>query len=509
MRKYEMFELTIDGAEIRDAWAQTDVKAVFTCGELKKEVKGFYDGNGKYVVRFLPESEGVWHYTVSGAVRAEGEAVCGASVLHGPVHAVDTHFVYADGTAYIPFGTTVYALASQEDELVHETLKSLRTSPFNKIRMCVFPKDYDFNHNEPPLYAFEKKQDGTWDVNRPDFAFWHRFEKILSEIMDMGIQVDLILFHPYDRWGFASLEQKENLVYLDYLLRRLSAMPGLWWSLANEYDLCLEHKTLEQWKEIEDFVSENDPYHHLLSCHNCFCFWDFSRPHVTHASIQTKALTEIPRWLRTWNKPVMIDECCYEGNIMHFWGSISGREMTRRFWRCYASGAYCTHGETFLDEKDILWWSRGGRLKGESPERIAFLRSIMEQLPGPLTPISEGFSAYADLPQEEIRALAEQAEGTRKSFILSMAMMDPLERHMHMAAEHTYAACFEDKAYLWYFDLQCYGKKSLKLPDRHSYRVECIDTWNMTRQTICEKASGTTDVQLPSKDGMALLAVMI
>jgi hypothetical protein len=63
---------------------------------------------------------------------------------------------------------------------------------------------------------------------------------------------------------------------------------------------------------------------------------------VTHASIQTRALTEIPRYLREYGKPVVIDECCYEGDLPHIWGSISGQEMVRRFWRCYVGGGACT-----------------------------------------------------------------------------------------------------------------------------------------------------------------------
>lgn len=210
-----------------------------------------------------------------------------------------------------------------------------------------FPKDYDYNHNEPPLYAFARREDGSWDTSRPSIAFYQRLERILRRIAALGIQLDLILFHPYDRWGFAAMPQADNFRYLDYLLRRLSAMPEIWWSLANEYDLCMPKKTLADWEALEAFVASCDPYHHLLSCHNCFCFWDFKRKDVTHASIQTRALTEIPRYLREYGKPVVIDECCYEGDLPHIWGSISGQEMVRRFWRCYVGGGACTHGETF------------------------------------------------------------------------------------------------------------------------------------------------------------------
>lgn len=58
-------------------------------------------------------------------------------------------FIYEDGTPGLFFGTTVYALMHQPEPLIHETMETLKSAPFNKIRLCVFPKDYRFNHNEP------------------------------------------------------------------------------------------------------------------------------------------------------------------------------------------------------------------------------------------------------------------------------------------------------------------------------------------------------------------------
>ena len=509
MRQYETFELRFSGEVLRENWASADIAAAFTRGNETTAVKGFYDGDGQYAVRFLPMKPGEYTWQVSGAIQAQGRETClPAEGNHGPVRAVDTHFEYADGTLFIPFGTTVYALASQDDALVEETLESLKNAPFNKVRMCVFPKHYDYNHNEPPCFAFEKNADGSWDVNRPCIAFWRRFESILDRVANMGIQIDLILFHPYDRWGFAALPQGDNLRYLDHLLRRLSARPSIWWSLANEYDLCMDHKTLRDWEEIEEYVAANDPYRHPLSNHNCMCFWDAARPNVTHASIQTKALTEIPRWIQTYKKPVIIDECCYEGNLPHFWGSISAREMVRRFWRCCASGGYCTHGETFLSGDEVLWWARGGKLKGESPRRIAFLKQVMESLPGPLTPSGGGFLALAQLPEEEaLQNVPPETRAIFKAFARSIRRMDDRDKWLHIASEHTWEAHCGEEAYLTYCDLQCYGEQTLRLPKERRYRVDLIDTWNMTRETVMENASGDTRIPMPSREDMALLAV--
>ena len=512
MKQYETFELTFSGRILSEDYADIPLTAVFSCGSQTKTVQGFYDGDGLYKVRFLPEEPGAYTWLVTGAVSAEGTEICQPADIehHGLVKAVDTHFEFEDGKLFTPFGTTVYALAHQDDALVEQTLETLKAAPFNKVRMCVFPKDYDYNHNEPPYYAFEKTADGSWDVRRPCIAFWHRFETILERITEMGIQADLILFHPYDRWGFSALSREDNLLFLDYLLRRLSAKPGIWWSLANEYDLCAA-KSLSDWEEIESFVAHNDPYGHLLSCHNCFCFWDAARPGITHASIQTKGLSELPRWIAKYQKPVIIDECCYEGNLPHFWGSISAREMVYRFWRCAASGAYCTHGETFLADDEVLWWAKGGILRGESPERIAFLRKIIESIPGPLTANSGGVFQLIQMSEQEIETTLSQHPEYPGEFIrllhASICRMEADDRTVHLAGEHEWAAHAGDDAWLWFNDRQCFGEQTLQLPEGRHYRVELIDVWEMTSTVLNENACGTTKIRLPGKEGLAVLAV--
>lgn len=500
MRQYEVFELTYTAPAPSGSQVNVCLTAVFACEEETLTVKGFYAGGGTYKVRFLPMRTGVWHYQVSGVAEDAGEISVSPAERHGPVHAEGCHFYYADGTRYSPFGTTIYALAHQDRQTIEETFESLKSAPFNKVRLCLFPKHYEYNHNDPALYAFEKDENGNWDVDRPCFAFWDAFENHLRHLDELGIQADLILFHPYDRWGFSKLGQKGNLTYLDYLLRRFSAFPNIWWSLANEYDL-LYHMTTGEWEEIEAFVAANDPYGHLLSNHNCFALWDAARPNITHASIQTRQLTRVAEWRQAYGKPVVVDECCYEGDLPQFWGCISGKEMVRRFWRVVTTGGYCTHGETFLDpERDMIWWAKGGRLKGESPSRIAFLRKILEELPGPLDPVP--------CPLAEVyRAAFSGGPAGRHPFVDSFARMGEAEAAAYLSTEFTFMGRCGDEAFLIYYDLRCCARDTLELPEDRMYRVELIDTWNMTRNTIAEHIHGRTELRLPAKENMAILAV--
>ena len=410
---------------------------------------------------------------------------------HGMVRAVGTHFEYEDGTFFHPFGTTVYALAHQEEDPIRQTLDSLKNSPFNKVRMCVFPKHYQYNTNEPQYYPFQKREDGSWDVGSPCEDFWDHLEDIIRKLDGMEIECDLILYHPYDRWGFAEFSQKDNLIYLDHVIKRLGHLKNVWWSLANEYDLCLDHKTMEEWEEIEEFVAANDPDHHLLSNHNCFIPWELSRKNVTHGSYQTKRFADIPDVVRKFGKPVMVDECCYEGSVPDLWGCLSGEEMTSRFWKVVTSGAYCTHGETFLDPNDVLWWAKGGKLKGTSPERIQFLKEIVYSLPAPLEPMGE---KKGNCEPQNI-------------FEKVLFMMEEHDRHIFQALEHRYEAKCGKEAYLYYYDQRCSKKDTLMLPADVSYKVEVIDTWNMKRETVMEHASGEITVTLPGRPYMAVLAV--
>jgi len=514
VRQFETCEFTFQGPVPEAGWAQADVSATFTNGTARIDIKGFYAGDGAYKVRFLPRQVGEWRYKVSGVVSGEGAFTVEPHEegRHGLVVADGLHFRFEDGAKYLPFGTTVYALAHQDDALTEQTFMSLAASPFNKVRMCVFPKHCNYNHNEPPFYAFEKTADGTWDVSRPCLAFWDRFERVIGRLADLRIQVDLILFHPYDRWGFATLPRADDRVYMDYLLRRFAALPNLWWSLANEYDL-VASKSLDDWQGIEAFVAAHDPFRHLLSNHNCFTPWDFTRPAVTHVSYQTKRLTRIPYWREKYGKPVVVDECCYEGSVPEGWGNISGREMTARVWRVVASGGFCTHGEAFYaGEEGIVWWGRGGKLVGESPARIAFLKELVYGLPGPLDSAPTrggGLTAAVEMARSvgipkaiETLKLPVYMDG----LLHGLLKMDPAEFAVFFDGEPEFKSRCGDEAFLEYLDLQCAAYDDLDLPADRTYRVEVIDTWEMTRTHVLEHASGKTRIDLPAKEGIAVLA---
>ena len=471
VERWGIFEFALDGPRDGSPFLDVELSAQFKLGERAVQVDGFYDGDGVYCVRFMPDTQGRWTYVTSSNRPAldgrGGSFVCVAPSEgnHGPVAVRDTyHFCHADGTPYYPFGTTCYAWVHQGSALEAQTLATLGVAPFNKVRMCVFPKDYVYNRNEPVFYPFERAGSDGSDFDRPDPRFYRHLEGRVADLLALGIQADIIVFHPYDRWGYSSMTARQDFRYLRYLVARLAAYRNVWWSMANEYDFLLDSKPIEQWDLFFRIVGKNDPYGHLCSIHNgdVDMSYDHTRPWISHVCIQHWDVKRAREWREQYAKPVIDDECEYEGNIPLPWGNITARELVHRFWVMTTNGCYAGHGETYVHPDDVLWWSKGGELHGQSWQRIGFLRQIMETGPGPLEPMGDSW------------VWTRVSAGKHGDYRLIYL------------GEHQPSS--------WAFGL----------PRGVAYQADVIDTWGMTVQTLPGTYRDAPEIPLPGKPYLAL-----
>jgi hypothetical protein len=396
IEQWGLFELSLPGPTNSNSFLDSPFSAVFTfdfADSAATEITGFYDGDGTYRVRFMPPTPGPWHYVTHSSTpeldRKSGQFTVTkpSPKNHGVVHVTNTfHFAYADGKPFKQLGTTCYAWIHQTPALEEETLKTLTSAPFNKIRFCIFPKHYDWNTNEPLLYPFEGTPPNHWDFSRFNPKFFQHLEKRIADLRDLGIEADLILFHPYDEghWGFDRMSSAQDDHYLRHVIARVAAYRNVWWSLANEYDF-MKEKRESDFERFGQIVSTNDPYHHLVSIHNGKQLFNHTRPWITHASIQNGSAVEDPAravlYRDAYRKPIVFDEVKYEGDIPKRWGNLSAEELVFRFWQGTIAGTYVGHGETYSNASNVLWWSKGGVLHGQSPPRLAFLRQVLEDSP--------------------------------------------------------------------------------------------------------------------------------
>lgn len=451
VEKYGVYEVVLKGLDAGNPFVDLELSATFTRGSERYTPEGFYDGRGTYRVRFMPPSSGEWawvtrsnHPDLDGR---KGSVVVVEGGNKGPVRVANTHhFAYADGTPFRPFGTTIYEWAFQPEAKKLQTLATLRKTAFNKARMLAVPPYKPYYLSGPAKlteFPFAGSSRADFDFSRFNPAYFQSLERDVKRLSDLGIQVDLILFRPYDKgqWGFDTTSDEVNQRFIRYMVARFAAYQNIWWSLANENSY-IKHLSDEDFDRYFQIVQQYDPYGHLRSIHNADRIYDYNKPWVTHVSLQyynaVKVFGVSPLLRDIYRKPIVHDEINYEGNSPSRWGQLSGEELTRRFWIALTGGAYATHGEIL----DNGWIGGGGYLAGSSPERIAFLRQIVEAGP------KEGLR-----PIDQI-------------FVMNAA---------GKAGEYYLYYFGDERPTEWPFVLPVGDLKS-----GMRFKVDLIDTWNMT-----------------------------
>jgi hypothetical protein len=169
----------------------------------------------------------------------------------------------------------------------------------------------------------------------------------------------------------------------------------------------------------------------------------------------------LDEWRLRWGKPVVIDEFGYDGNLDQGWGNLTSEEVVRRFWAATLRGAYLSHGETFYADDEVIWWSKGGELKGDSPPRIDFLRRIVAESPtGRIDPLRSDFDAPWG--------------GVHGQYVLI------------------------------YFGANRPRFRTITVPSSMRTRIDIVDTWNMTVEELPDVHEGAVRVDLPARPYMAL-----
>jgi hypothetical protein len=157
--------------------------------------------------------------------------------------------------------------------------------------------------------------------------------------------------------------------------------------------------------------------------------------------------------------------------------------MVHRHWECIVAGTYPGHGECYLHPSHVLWWSKGGVLRGQSPARIAFLRDVLATSP------SDG--------------------------------LEPIDKW-----QHTNVVGQPARYYLVYFGPRPVESWKFSLPrheltDGMQFKVDVLDTWNMKVETVAKPfvVRKFTDyvftdkddrsVSLPAQPWMALRIVRV
>lgn len=474
VEQWGVYEVVLKGPSTGNPFKDVTLTAEFSHEHRTVQVKGFYDGDGVYRIRFMPDQTGSWSYRTISQTEGLGDKTGRFTCTppgpdnHGPVTTTrHFHFVHADGTPYYPFGTTTYAYLFAKEESAANSLAGMK-GIFNKSRVCVLPKPLGQGPQIlpfPSTGADANGRGGTNDYTRFNPQFFQLVEKRILELQKADIEADCILFHPYDAWGYKAMPNEVDDFYLRYAVARISAYRNVWWAIANEYDL-VKTKVMSDWDRFFRIVQTEDPYGHLRSIHHSGVIYDHSKPWCTHASLQSYDFEKSAERRLAWNRPIVYDEIQYEGDVERRWGNLSAEEMTRRFWLATIRGSYASHGEVFISDESgphahESSWSDAGRLRGESAPRIKFLHDTVAK--------------YTKIGLNEF-------EG---SYYLSAGTPNEL--------------------YLWYFDYHRPARYEFPLPNTANFEATLIDPFEMKETKLEGTFSGKSRVKLPNKPFQAIV----
>jgi hypothetical protein len=300
-------------------------------------VPGFWDGGEVYKIRFSPPTTGEWRYETRSAT-PELKGKTGAFTVtaafgknHGPVEVFDT------STSATPTARRITSSARpatpgpisrklQRTDAQDAGRFALQQDPLLRV-----PQELCLQQERAGAVCLPKGRRQV-RLRRPDPAFWRHFEQRILDLQKLGIEADLILWHPYDRWGFADMSDTEDDRYLRYCIARLSAFRNVWWSLANEYDFMTDRPPATAGTSngrtgtgSSRFSKRKIRYQRLRGIHN----GSLVRPHQSlgHARQPSDLRHERrSRFREQYRKPVVYDECKYEGNIPQGWGNLTARK---------------------------------------------------------------------------------------------------------------------------------------------------------------------------------------
>lgn len=286
VRCYEAHEFELIGkSNVANPFRDAALIGIFVAPSGKSiPVEGFYCGDDKWKLRFVPEEKGEYRYTLRGegaALSSQGRLVASTPREKGfiRIHPKDRYgFAYSDGTAFFPMGDTCYGLHDDTpvtDELRRLYLDTRRAQHFNFVRMSI--------QHSPTRAAADPKY-WPWggtpaapDYDRFNPAFFESLEAVIAEMRTRGMNVELILLN-LNLIPFNSPELWTNArqrAWLRYVVARLGSYPNLFlWTVANEYERHPDGKyrldrpdDFEWAKSVVRQVHEVDPYKHPATVH--------------------------------------------------------------------------------------------------------------------------------------------------------------------------------------------------------------------------------------------------
>ena len=212
VEKWGTFEVDLRGPvrrqPVSSTWHSTP-SSPSTSREVR--VPGFYDGDGIYRVRFMPDTEGEWTFATRSKTAALDGKIGAFQVRPRRRRAITARSGRATAsTSPMPtarrifsFGTTCYAWTHQPLEMQAADAgdaeeDALQQDPHGRV-----PEGLSLQRQRAAAPGLPSTAPTARTTSTDQTRSLSGISRSRSAALrDLGIEADIILFHPYDRWGY-------------------------------------------------------------------------------------------------------------------------------------------------------------------------------------------------------------------------------------------------------------------------------------------------------------------
>lgn len=312
----------------------------------------FWDGGDTWKMRFSPDTEGTWSWSITsndaGLNGQSGTMSVLPSDNRGSIEPMENHpyhFQYQDGTPFYWFGDTSWRLGKNDQS---ENLD--RESVFHYVDVRA-SQGFNYVHvNFGGGNNGNANTGGTHWVSNPggkvNPGYFQEIDTRLEYMNSKGITVGYVL-----EWaqGWDDYSAADRLRYAEYVAARYSAY-NVAFIVSGEYD---ESLTAQAYREIGQTLDANDPHERMIAIHpngSVEVFADeswnsFGDYQQIYSSLHQSILTS-----RDHNKPVVNSEYAYylrDANgdgVVDKKNSATLEEIRHATWDIVMAGGYFVTG---------------------------------------------------------------------------------------------------------------------------------------------------------------------
>ena len=366
IQQYHSHDFAYTGAVAGNPF-DVEMEGIFQGPEgVQLRVPGFYDGAGRWKIRFSPTRVGAWSLrTVASVPALDGkieEITCvanGHPQIHGGLR-VDAahpyHFIYEDGTRYFLLGYEadwLWALDLKEAQrpTLHRLIGMMAARGFNHVLVNVYAHDtawspgraHEWDYGPPAMFAWEGTNEQP-DHSRLNPAFFQKYDEMMQALREKGIVAHIMLKVYNKRVNWPPRGSADEERYFRYVVARYQAFSNVVWDFSKE---SYNEKDNQLQKRLIDLVRRTDVYGRLTTAHDDEAYeWDpelngnldfrTDQQHTDWA-----AMVALDRAFR--RRPVVNSEFGYERGVdplpsyrvQHDW-----EEQLRRAYLVYLAGGY-------------------------------------------------------------------------------------------------------------------------------------------------------------------------